>query len=79
LIKAIDIDASPLEVFNFLIDFYKMHRHMKASPMPNNLAGYKGMGATAHFVGKHGGSTTEWDMEITSLWSTSCLTLLSEK
>lgn len=64
--KRIEIEASPEDVFNFITDFDSMNSlhagFTEAHPTSN---GPIGVGTTAHFVGKHGGSTSEWDMEIT--------------
>lgn len=66
LIKNIEIEASPEEVFNFLSDIEKMNRAHEGFTLAKLTSqGPVGVGSTAHFVGKHGGSETEWDMSIT--------------
>ncbi|MCW4030217.1 MAG: SRPBCC family protein [Candidatus Bathyarchaeota archaeon] len=78
MVKSIDIEASPGEVFNFLIDFEKMNKaHEGFTKAEYTSKGPVGLGTTAHFVGKHGGTETHWDMAITEwvenqkiVWST---------
>lgn len=65
--KSIEITAPPDKVFDFLLDFDKMNAihqgYTTATLTSKDLPA--GIGTTAHFVGQHGGSKSEWDMKIT--------------
>jgi uncharacterized membrane protein len=66
LTKSIEIQASADEVFNFINDFEKMnkvHEGFTQAKLTSNEP--FGVGTTAHFVGDHGGTHMEWDMEVT--------------
>jgi uncharacterized membrane protein len=64
--KTIEIFARPQKVFDFIIDFEKMnsiHEGFTEATCTSKERPF-GIGTTAHFVGKHGGSNMEWDMEV---------------
>jgi len=66
LTKSIEIEASPEKVFAFINDQEKMNELSKGSSEGEYTSkGPVGVGTTLHYVGKAGGSTAEWDMEIT--------------
>jgi len=66
LTKSIEIEASPEEVFNFINTMENMNKaHEGYTVAQLTSTGPVGVGSTAHFVGTHGGSQAEWDMEIT--------------
>jgi carbon monoxide dehydrogenase subunit G len=66
LTKSIEIEASPEKVFAFLTDMEKMNEINKGfSEFEYTSTGPVGVGTTMHYVGKAGGSETEWDMEMT--------------
>jgi uncharacterized protein YndB with AHSA1/START domain len=66
LSKSIEIEASPEEVFNFIIDTEKMNKaHGGFTKGEYTSKGPVGLGTIMHMVGKHGGSNMEWDMEVT--------------
>ncbi len=66
LTKSIEIAASPETVFDFIIDMEKMNKaHEGFTEAQYTSNGPVGVGTTAHFIGTHGGSRTEWNMEIT--------------
>lgn len=64
--KSIELEASPEKVFAFINDMEKMNAVNKGSSEGEYTSkGPVGVGSTLHFVGKAGGSQSEWDMEIT--------------
>jgi carbon monoxide dehydrogenase subunit G len=66
LTKSIEIEAPPEKVFAFISDMKKMNELTKGvSEGEYTSKGPVGVGTTAHYVGKAGGSQAEFDMEIT--------------
>ena len=66
LTKSIEIAASPEAVFNFINDLEKMNKaHAGFTEAQYTSKGPVGVGTTARFIGSHGGTHTEWNMEIT--------------
>ena len=65
LTKSIEIEASPEKVFTFINDMKKMNDAMKGWAEGESTSKVVGVGATMHYVGVAGGSTAEWDMEVT--------------
>lgn len=65
--KSIEILSSPDKIFDFIIDFDRMNRIHQGFTEAVSTSKEKpfGVGSTAHFFGKHGGSNMEWDMEVT--------------
>ena len=65
LTKSVEIEASPEKVFAFVNDPKKMNDAMKGWAEGERTSEAVGVGATMHYVGVAGGSTAEWDMEVT--------------
>ena len=65
LTKSIEIEASPEKVWTFITDIKKMNDAMKGWSEGESTSKTVGVGATTHYVGAAGGSTAEWDMEVT--------------
>ncbi len=65
LTKSIEIEASPEKVFTFINDMKKMNGAMEGWAEGESTSKVVGVGATMHYVGVAGGSTAEWDMEVT--------------
>jgi uncharacterized membrane protein len=66
LSKSIEIERPPEQVFRFVNDFDKMNAvHAGYTEAHYTSKGPMSVGSTAHFVGTHGGSKTEWDMRLT--------------
>ena len=64
--KSIEIEASPEEVFAFIIDQKKMNEAGKGfAEMEYTSKGPVGVGTTYHLIAKIGGQERESDMEIT--------------
>ena len=64
--KSIEIEASPEEVFAFIIDQKKMNEAGKGfAEMEYTSKGPVGVGTTSHLIAKIGGQERESDMEIT--------------
>jgi uncharacterized membrane protein len=64
--KSIEIEASPEKVFDFINDMKKMNELRKGSSEGEYTSkGPIGVGSTLHYIGKAGGTQSEWDMEIT--------------
>jgi uncharacterized protein YndB with AHSA1/START domain len=78
--KSIEIAASPEEVFNFINDTEKMNKaHAGFTKAEYTSKGPIGVGTTMHFVGTHGGSKNEWDMEVTEFVNNKKVTTHTEK
>ena len=67
LTKSVEIEASPEKVWTFITDMKKMNDAMKGWAEGESTSKTVGVGATMHYVGVAGGSTAEWDMEVTEL------------
>jgi carbon monoxide dehydrogenase subunit G len=66
LTKSIEIEAPPEKVFAFIIDMEKMNEINKGfTEFEYTSKGPVGVGSTAHYVSKAGGTQAEFDMEIT--------------
>jgi uncharacterized membrane protein len=66
VMKSIEIEAPPEKVFAFINDMEKTNEINKGSAEGEYTSkGPIGVGTTMHYVGKAGGSQSEWDMEIT--------------
>lgn len=63
--KSVEIGASPEEVFNFINDMEKMNKARSGFTEGKYTSKHTGVGRTSHYVGKAGGSQSEWDMEVT--------------
>ena len=63
--KSVEIEASPEEVFDFINDMEKMNKARAGFTEGEWTSKVVGVGRTAHYVGKAGGSQAEWDMETT--------------
>jgi carbon monoxide dehydrogenase subunit G len=66
LTKSIEVEASPEKVFAFILDKEKMNEASKGfSEFEYTSKGPIGVGSTMHYVAAGGGSTAEWDVEVT--------------
>jgi carbon monoxide dehydrogenase subunit G len=66
LMKTVEIEASPEEIFAFLLDKEKMNESTKGfSQFEYTSKGPVGVGTIKHNVTGSGGSTMEFDSEIT--------------
>jgi carbon monoxide dehydrogenase subunit G len=65
LTKSVEIEASPEKVFTFANDLKKMNDAMKGWAEGESTSEAVGVGTKMHYVGVAGGSTAEWDMEVT--------------
>ena len=80
LTKSIEIEVSPEEAFNFINDTEKMNKaHEGFTKAEYTSKGPVGVGTTMHFVGTHGGSKMEWDMEVTEFVKNKKVTTHTEK
>ena len=64
--KSIEIEASPEKVFTFANDMKKFNDASKGfAESEYTSKGPVGVGTTMHVVSTAGGTTAEWDMEVT--------------
>ena len=80
LSKSIEIEASPEKVFSFINDTEKMNKaHGGFTKGEYTSKGPVGVGTIVHMVGTHGGSKTEWDMEVTEFVKNKKVTTHTDK